>query len=450
MKAHVALKKLGRKADVMLESTSSLSNRASNRASKLDQDLIKKGRAPHARPRTLVPVQHGHHVELTPWQVLHTFARTVALAGQGSARAVAQHWDCLRYVTALDSTAQDEMQLSSNGNDLNYHRKGAQARDLGTAFGLAAAQQILREQFPGYRFDALDSELVLTAFCGSGTDRPAAGTSATRPNHLLVGRKPGAPVRVIAIDARGSHNKTDPTPTALAQSARRVHGLVLGESDLRGAPFPGLMTATWLRRDGIGIRLLAAEGNGVLTVPDPSVPAEDDAILPLITTTVNGERTQRQGFAVRDDRHDWLARLLLRTSAASLLTFAGNRAAARDLLTERQRTRLGTTASAAVPGMQGDARITLGGMPFVGTDQVFRLNGERVEVYSALLADQYQRLSDGLIDDHEAGIPAALAAWRRNAKKAHIEWGKTGLVHMDASGALLAIRPRIRNSKLLS
>ncbi|MCX2729550.1 hypothetical protein OOZ19_04820 [Saccharopolyspora sp. NFXS83] len=453
MKIHAALKNLNQESDVLFQSSSALADRVRTRPAKLDRGRIKNGQQPHARPKQVTPVpgvRPGDHMSVTPWQVLHTFARATALAGQGSARALAQHWDCLRYVTSLDAASRGRLRLSGDGNDLNYHRKAVQARDLGTSFGLAAAQHVLRQQYPDYRFDSLDAELVLTAFCGVRSGKPAAGTTATRPNYFLVGRKPGSPPRLVAIDTRGSHSRPDSLHGQLVLSQQRVHTILIGESDLRGNPVPALMTATGLRHgNDIETRLLAAEGNGVLAAADVSLPAEDLNLPPWITCIdADGRQSSRPGFAVPEDRRGWLSRLLVRTSAASLLTFAGDRAAASDLLTERQRKRLGTTGADSVPGAQGDASITLGGMSFVGTDQVFRLKGRRVEVYSALLADQYDLLAAGRLDEHEARVPTALKAWHRNKTSAEREW--KGHVHMDASGALLAIRVRRQSNRPLS
>ncbi|GAA3359527.1 hypothetical protein [Saccharopolyspora gregorii] len=456
MDAYQAIDDLDEDSATNLDSTAELMAKARSRTQGLDRDRIKKRQRPHFRPKQILPLpgMPQGEVPVAPWQLLHTFARAVSLAGQGSARSFAQHWDCLRYVTALESDDDGRMRLSEEGKNWNSHKRGTQARDLGTAFGLTAATRMLRERHPDHRFDVVDAEIVLSTFRAAKGGRPAAGSSALRPNYFIIGRKPGAPLRLIAVDSRGSHGEIESQYAQLARSQQRVNTVLLGESDSAGEPLPAMMlTTSLLKHDPITTRVLVTEGNGVLAVPgrsalDTSRPVTDLDLPPWIDTKDAGGRpSQRPGFAVPKQEWGRLSRILTRTAAASLLTFAGNREAAGELLTERQRKRLGATGS-PVPGLDCDATITLQGVPFVGTDQVFRLNKRRVEVFSALVEDQYLLLKDKRLDEHEANLPELLAAWNRKRKAIAKQWN--GVVHMDDSGALLAIRVQDKHNEELS
>ncbi|GAB2669485.1 hypothetical protein GCM10027271_31850 [Saccharopolyspora gloriosae] len=457
MDLKTAFEKLNEESVVSFHSTPRLVDQVRGRAKHLDRERVKKKRPPLARPGRTFPFPGAQNaasgMSVTPWQLLHTFARAVALAGQGSARALAQQWDCLRYVTAIETRDGRRMRLSSEGENWHTHKRSLQARDLGSAFGLSAAQQLLRERYPDHRFDVLDAEIVFSAFRPAKGRRPAAGNSGL-PNHFLVGRKPGAPLRIFAVDARGSHGKPEAQHDQLARSQHRAHTLLLGESDTRGEPVPALMLATsLLKGEGIETRVLATDGLGILTVPGKSAPnlsepAADKNLYPEIDTRdADGLPSSRPGFAIHEDHWEWLSQILARTGAASLLTFAGERDTARGLLTERQQKLLGPTGSDSTPGLQCDASITLGGMTFVGTDQVFRLRKQRVEVFSALLSEQRDLLANWRLDEHEARLPTVLKAWHRNKSVVEHQWG--GLVHMDSSGALLAIRKQRRSNRRL-
>ncbi|QIZ37349.1 hypothetical protein [Saccharopolyspora sp. ASAGF58] len=449
MEISTVLKQLEESATVTFQSTPHLAGKTRRAATKIDAKRAEAGKQPHERKFNLAPVPETRQLRgmsLSPWELLHTLARATALAGHGSSRALAQHWKCLRYVTALQSNRQQRMELAADGKDPKFHRKAVQARDLGIAFGLATAQRIMCQRHPDYRFDIVDADLALEAgWALRGSGSSAYEHTRLRPNYFLVGRKLGAPFRIASVDCKGSHGRVEAQYEQLAKSAAHMETVVLGDVDAGGAPPPSLMLATAVAaKGGIEVRLLDPAGDGVLTVPskptpDLTGPIEELNLVPLIPfTNSDGRQTSRPGFALPVERWEWFSRVLARTTAAGLLTFAGDRDAARSLLTKRQQYRLGSGHSHASSGMQFDTGITLGGLSFVGTDHVFRLSGQRVEVFSGLFKHMHSRLVNQELDDHEAELPAALATWKRRKAVAIKDWG--GLVHMDSTGALLAIR----------
>ncbi|NHD16156.1 MULTISPECIES: hypothetical protein [unclassified Actinopolyspora] len=449
MDVPTVLQQLDEPSTVTFQSAPELAGQVQQKAKKLDEERRERGESPHTRKDPLTAVseaQRSASMHITPWEVLHTLARATALGRHGSSRALAQHWDCLRYVTALQNNHQRRMERSADGKDPRYHRKAVQAQDLGIAFGLATAQHIMRQRHPDYRFDIVDAELALEAgWVMRGSRSISRENTKLLPNYFLVGRKPDAPSRIVAVDCRGSHGKAEVQHKQLAQSAAHTQTFVLGETGCEGVPPPSLLMATGMAaKGGIETRVLDPDGHGVLTMPgktapDLDGPVDEPNLVPSITyTDTEGQRDSRPGFCLPTNRREWFSRVLARTTAASLLTFAGDREAARKLLTKRQGNRLGSAHSHVSSGMRCDTGIALGGMSFVGTDHVFRLDRQRVEVFSGVLEPLYQHLAGGQLHEYETALPDALTSWRRGKTDAEQDWG--GTVHLDSTGALLAIR----------
>lgn len=140
---------------------------------------------------------------------------------------------------------------------------------------------------------------------------------------------------------------------------------MLGEMDSGGAQLDGLLASTGMAtKGGVEVRILGAGVEGVLTVPgeaapDLAGPADQINLKPFFDyTDSDGKRVSSSGFCLPEQHWEWFSLVLARTSAAGLLTFAGDRGAAYGLLTDRQRTRLGEYTYASA-GMQRDAGIRL-------------------------------------------------------------------------------------------
>jgi hypothetical protein len=211
-------------------------------------------------------------------------------------------------------------------------------------------------------------------------------------------------------------------------------------------PPPSLLMATALLGEGgIEMRILDPDGDGVLAVPEDRAlslngPAEQlNELAGIPSSTPEGRDDARPGFYVAPDRAEWFSRVLVRTSAAGLLAFVGDRAAARALLTNRQQDRVGPAYTLPGTGATFDAGISLGGLFFVGTDHVFRFGPQRMEAFSGLLVGLHQRLGDADLDGYQALLPHVLAAWEDRRDRATEEWG--GVITMDINGAVLGLRP---------
>lgn len=444
------LRELAETAEVPFDSTEKLVGRVQRKIDKIDEKAEEAGKPLQERKSEITAVMGdgaARVMTLSPWDVIHSLARAKTMSVQGPSTVMAQHWESLRYVTAFQVNRHRRMELSDDGKNPKFHRRTVQALDLGAAFGLAAAERIMSSLHPGYRFTAVDADLVLEAgWKLRGLKTSARGVLNLRPDCFLVGLKPGAPLRVASVRCKGSHAKTaGPQYDQLARSSANLVRFVLGDLEDGGGPPPGLMLSTAiLGNGGIETRVLDPEGNGLLRVPGRGVPdlagePEQRNFLPEIPFKEGGRDCSRAGFALPAEEWEWFSKVLVRASAASLLTFAGDRVNAASILTTDQQYRLGEQYSQAATGVELDTGIRLGGIKFVGTDHVFRLRRSRVEVFSGIPNELHERLVAKDYDGFERALPGLLARWR--ACESHVrrrDWN--GVASMDSGGTLFAIR----------
>jgi hypothetical protein len=445
-----ALKRLLEPSVVTFQSSPYLAGKVRKKSAKIDADRRTKQQGIHDRKPRLTPVSKDEHkgeMLITPWELLHTLGRATVLSGQGSSRALAQHWSCLKYVTTLRSNYQGRMELSPDGKDPRYHRKSVQAEDLGIAFALAAALRIAQERHPAYQFEVVDADVALEAgWALKGTEVRSREKTLLRPDYFLVGLRHGEPTRLITVECKGSHGRADAQHMQLAKASAQVNAVVIGDAYKRAASPPSLLMATALAgTGGIEMRILDPDGDGVLAIPGehtPSLngPAEQfNELAGIPTKTPDGHDDSRPGFYIPPQRSEWFSRVLARTSAASLLAFVGDRAAARELLTSRQQVRVGPEYTHPGTDALFDTGITLGGLSFMGTDHVFRFGSQRMEAFSGLLEGLHRLLAEKDLQGYQAALPQVMAAWSQRRRDAERDWG--GVVAMDADGAVLGLRP---------
>lgn len=449
MELRDALEKLTQKSHVAIHSTAELSGAVARYIAKQDEKRSEEEKPGVPRKPAIGPVPSAEHqsgFKITPWDLLQTFGRATTLSGQNPSRGLSQHWNCLRYLTTLEAHG-GRMALSPDGHDPRYHRKGVQAQELGAAFSLIAAQNILQRRHSGYRFEPVDVDLALDAgWALRGQGAEAKGTRRSRPGHFLVGRKAGEPLRIALVDGRGSHGQSSAQHNQLMASAERVQVITLGDGRGSADPLPSLLMSTaFVAEGGIEIRLLDPVGGGVLAepgkpTPDPYGPVQEENFFPDIRTVdAQGRTSGRPGFHITSDRFEWFSRVLVRASAAALLTFVGDRDNAYKYLTVRQQRRLGADHSPQAVNAECDVRVELGGITFVGTDHVFRFARERVEVFSAMPKELHEILKTG--DGTRAyaeKMPEVVAKCRSQWAAVQRDW--TGIITMDGDGAVMALR----------
>lgn len=450
MDIYDALRQLGTQSTVTFQSSSYLASKVRTRSRKIDEDLRKRQKPiPIRKPRlTAVPrSEHNGRMKITSWELLHTLGRATVLSGNGSSRALAQHWSCLKYVTTLQSGDRGQMELSPDGKDPRYHRKAVQAEDLGIAFALATALRVAYARHPDHHFEVVDADVALEAgWALRGAGIKSREDTKLRPDYFLVGVKADEPLRIITVECKGSHGKAEAQHEQLAKASAQVHAVVVGDADNSGGPPPSLLVATALAAPaGIEVRMLDPDGDGVLAIPDDSAPRLNGPVeqlhefpaIPYIRR--DGTRDSRPGFYVPPERSEWFSRVLSRTAAASLLAFAGDRRAASTLLTPRQQDRVGTTFEHPGIAVLQDTEITLAGMRFVGTDHVFRFGSQRVEAFSGIPDRVHQLLArDHDLQGFESALPTFQSVWEERKDDAQADWG--GAIAMDADGAVLGLR----------
>ncbi|MEV5146918.1 hypothetical protein [Streptomyces sp. NPDC052727] len=161
-----ALADLARHANVAVHSTSALAGDVGAAAAEDDEERKEKEfealrRKPGLRP--LPAADLGGSVRLTPWDVLHTFARAISLARRGAARGLAEHWGSVKYSLALNASPPSYMGLSAEGRDTADYYKALQSGELGVGFALALAERILSRRYPDHAVSIVPADTALRA-----------------------------------------------------------------------------------------------------------------------------------------------------------------------------------------------------------------------------------------------------------------------------------------------
>lgn len=129
----------------------------------------------------------------------------------------------------------------------------------------------------------------------------------------------------------------------------------------------------------------------------------------------------------------WFARALSGTASAGLLAFAGDRQGAARMLTSRQGKRLGADSVRGPGHVTFDARVTLAGFRLVGTDHVFRMNSQRMEVFSGMPEGLHSVLTKEADLHGQYGMFSDLhAIWQDRIDEIREAWG--GVIYMYANG----------------
>ncbi|MFJ1896721.1 hypothetical protein [Streptomyces sp. NPDC088115] len=322
-----------------------------------------------------------------------------------------------------------------------------QARELGRAFGLAVAERTLRERYPDHLISIVDTDTVLLP--GFARTKPAATLGArARPDFLLEAWRPGEGSRVFLVTVNGNHQAVKPKTSAssrttyrqLDRGSERVERFHLGQ----GNETPAFITSTeFLSSAGVTVHVLHAEGDVRLPVrPSSGAYSADVAIgrraLPYVNSVAGskqGGEDRHNAFLIPEGEFSWFGRVIARAQAAGQLSLAGGGGRVGQYLIDDQgRKHFSETAFAGTASVH-DAKAGFAGEPYVGTDQVFRINGTRVEAFSGMAADLYGLLADGKVEEY-----------RRRAYERRKDWpkpediGDWGASSFRPDGTALAIR----------
>lgn len=416
--------------------------RAKNQAEKSDakdedEDLRRK---PELQP---ISVRQEATAQLTSWDVLHVLGQAIALARRGAARGLAEHWGALKYSQALTGETGSFMKLSAEGREPADYYKANQSRELGVGFALALARRTLQQQYPDRAVSFVPADTALRAgWALTSKDEGPRQKYRYRPQFFAELWKPGAPSLVLPIGCRGNHgSNATSSHDQLAAASADVEAVHIGPWNQT----PALIFSTNLPLDGhVTVHALGANGSGGrLSSPnaesgDLDVALRDRNHFPQIRVPGQGDDapTSIPGFHVTKERSEWFGQVLARTAAAGLTAFAGNSQATAQYLTERQGRKYFTGIRHAATGSVQDAEHTLLGIPFAGTDHIFRLNRTRVEAFSGVTTALFDLLAKGEVERYRRQVYEGRFAWPTDSWDR--SWG--GPVSVFPDGTVLAMR----------
>ncbi|RAG82436.1 hypothetical protein DN069_27605 [Streptacidiphilus pinicola] len=429
------LAELARPARIHVHSTGQLVQDTDRAAAGMDRERARRAKSKEEvfRKPQVEPLQEpdGRDLEITAWQALGTLARATTLARHGLGRGLAEHWQSLKYCRALAAPEdRGPLSVTSEGQSPERSYRGMQARELGRAFGLAVAERTVRHRHPDRIVAVIDAEAVLLAGFARSDRQPTLG-NRPRPDYFIEAWRPEEPSVIYAVTVNGNHQvATSKTGKAqrtsfrqLAKASERAEHLHLGSWNTT----PCLMMATeLLAPGGITVHALQAPGSARLRSEHLDVPDDVDIDrrlkrnLKYVDTVqvpcTDGDPREHfhDAFFVPVKELAWFGQVLASTDAASQLAWAGaGREIARYLTSPQGRRHYQERTFAGAASVR-DAHHTFGDDEFVGTDQVFRLAGQRVEAFSGIAKDLYELLEHGKVEeyrrhayDHSGSWPTA-------------------------------------------
>lgn len=441
------LSDLAQQSNVAIHSSPALVGSVDAAAAEDDKEREEKEleglrRKPHLQP---MPTRGaGGSIQLTPWAVLHALGRAIALSRRGAGRGLAEHWGALKYSQALTGGSDSFMKLSVEGRDTADYYKALQSGELGIGFALALTQHILTRRYPDHVVSIVPADTALRAgWALTSKDKGPRLGYRYRPQFFAEVWKPGEPSRAFPIACKGNHSNAATSYAQLASTSAHVEAVHIGAWD----ETPSLVFSTELPLDGpLTVHALQAEGRGGWLSssgrcsPSRSLndPLKEENHFPGIQPPAEGDKTPspEPGFHVTTERYEWFRHVLARTAAAGLAAFAGDGEATAPYLTARQGQRRFTGIAHAATGSVQDSQHTLLGIPFVGTDHVFRLNRTRVEAFSGAEATLFDHLAHGRVEQYRNEVYARRSAWPRDT------WDRRwrGPVSVHPDGTVLAMR----------
>jgi hypothetical protein len=440
------LRELAQPSNVAIQSTSALAGSVEAAAAQDDKEREEKELERLRRKEDLQPIpakELNHSVQLTPWDVLHTLGRAIALSRRGAGRGLAEHWGSLKYSQALTGNSDAFMGLSAEGRDTADYYKALQSGELGIGFALALTKQVLSRRYPEHSVSIVPADTALRAgWALTSRDKGPHSGYRYRPQFFAEVWKPGEPSRAFPIACKGNHSGATTSHTQLAAASAHVEAVHIGDWN----ETPSLVFSTELPLDGpLTIHTLHADGSDGWLTSSASSPSrnldhrlEDENEYPGIQPPAEGDKTPspEPGFHVKPERYQWFRHVLARTAAAGLTAFAGDGEATVPYLTTRQGQRHFTGFAHAAMGSVQDTAHTLLGVPFVGTDHVFRLNWTRVEAFSGVEADLFDHLANGRVEQYRSEVHARRSTWPLDT------WDSTweGPVSVHQDGSVLAMR----------
>ncbi|SEF90966.1 hypothetical protein SAMN05216223_102445 [Actinacidiphila yanglinensis] len=451
--ARQTMNALRRSTTLHIHSTAELAGRVESAGAALDKKHREKGQEPLRRKPVLVPIDTRASetgIELAPWQVLHALSRGYTLAGQGMARGLAEHWLSLKFCEALDGNRAGAMDLTDKGRTPERWYKSMQARELAVGFGLAAAEQLVQERYPDHSVSVVEASTVLRAGWPLAVSQRNK-TGRPRPDYLIEAWKPGEPSKITFVACRGNHQKAgkrsgrtrSTTIQQLIKGSELTEGMQIGPWN----SVPCLVLSTEiLGQGGVVVNVLQSPGEAALPLRLPNAPGNADEEIPdksgvpypnAIHMPARAGRRARNvdGFQIGTGDLAWFGQLLARTGAAGLSAFSGGGRNTAQYLTARQGREHYEAPAAAATSSTDDAEFHVGGVRFVGTDHVFRIDSVRVEAFSGMADSLYELIRKGSVEEYREEASRFRATLRGAAESA----GWNGPLSVRPDGTLMAL-----------
>jgi hypothetical protein len=311
-----------------------------------------------------VPVSIPGELQTSPAAVLRELGVATTLLTRAQFVTVSQHWAHVRYCATLRAGRSRLLALTpAAARDVVHHHKVAQSEQLGIGLALIVAQAALQRRHPGWVFRAVDADVALRHGYiddAPGEVRNEPGTKK-RPDYFLVGHRSDGnqtDVRIAVLECKGTHGGMPQIYKQLADACLQVRTVTIGKHQLYG-----LMVASRLAHTGVHSYILDPPGDDELWSgpsqefdelinetpdefnwrigqhePDASqgttAPATGMSPPPAAPT---GATEPAAPYVIPEGRRSWLAQVLNRTAAASVLLFAGDSSTAAHYTTTRQR-----------------------------------------------------------------------------------------------------------------
>ncbi|MEU4209171.1 hypothetical protein AB0F13_04035 [Streptomyces sp. NPDC026206] len=462
--ARQILRELNVSTTIHVRSTADLVEHTGKAAAAIDKQRREKGQEAGRRKSDLQPVvraECGRTIELTPWQVLHAVARGYVLAGQGMGRGLAEHWQSLKYCEAVHGDRAGAMELTDKGRTAERRYKAMQSQELGVGFGLAAAEHIMKRQYPDHVVSVVDTSTVLRAGWALGGSERSKG-SRPRPDYLIEAWKPGEPSIVTFVVCRGNHQKPSKrtrrsrstTVRQLARGSELAEGMQIGPWNTAQCL---LLSTELMGQGGVVVNVLQSPGEALLPERIPGAPrnadleAEERSGIPypnaIHIPACEGKRARTvDGFQVSEEDLAWFGQLLARTGSAGLTAFAGGGPRTAQYLTKGQGRQHYDVPTFAATSSFHDAHIVIGGTKFVGTDHVFRMETVRIEAFSGMVEELYDLISQGRVEDYRRAAHKLRSHW--HGADAARRWNGPISFHEDGTVMALSILPIRRKRPL--
>ncbi|WP_221461090.1 hypothetical protein [Streptosporangium saharense] len=448
--AEDVLRELVQSSAIAIHSTPALVGSVETAAAKDDKKRKEKGDRPLRRKSGLIALPGSEvrkSLQLAPWHLLHNLAHALSLSRQGAGRGLAEHWGSLKYSQALTSVPETYIRLSSEGKGIARYYKQLQSRELAQGFALALARHVLGQRHPDHFVSIVSADIVIRA----GWPKRSLGYPY-QPDFFAEVWKPGEPSLVYSMGIKGNHGRGSDSYKQLAACSAHVEAMHIGT----WGQAPCFIFSTEFSAEGpVTTHCLHTSGEGGRPPALPEYPlknldnaAEDANIMPGVQPPSEGDEVpdSEPGFHVQFQRYPWFHHVLARTATAGVAAFAGDGDAIAQYLTTRQGSKR-YTAGLAHPttGSVKDAAYELLGIPFVGTDHVFRLNDKRVEAFSGVAQDLFALLSPQAKDKRP--LPGRVEQYRREIYDRRGTWPVQiwdekweGPVSVHEDGTVLAIR----------